>query len=166
MAIKCIKCGKRVAEADAILMDVTFSPRTLSGGQKTGPQYHQTLNICPNCQSAIINQSSGLVDLVAAGIQGRAYTFPFRLPQVGESVFEVIDDKYPIIESVITKFERGTYEAECRTIPDAGTLSFSPFDIGRKLFLTKKEAQKYKTMLFQTEQAEFDLEGGLPDDGV
>ena len=166
MAIKCIKCGKRVAEADAILMDVTFSARKSSDGQKTSPYCHQTLNICPNCQSAIINQSSGLVDLVAAGIQGKTYTFPFRLPQVGESVFEVIDTKYPIIESVITKFERGTYEAECRTIPDAGTLSFSPFDIGQKLFLSKKDAQKYKTVLFQTEQAEFDLEGGLPDDGV
>lgn len=60
----------------------------------------------------------------------------------------------------------GMVKIENVSQPDAGTISFSPFGIGRKLFLLKKEAQQYKTMLHRTKQAEFNLRGGTPNDSV
>lgn len=88
----------------------------------------------------VADQPLDVSALVQANAEGRVLMFPFSLPKIGDSVYEYISETGRINERVITALSSGHYTAVAKTHPDAGIITFTAFDIGHGLYLSRKEA--------------------------
>lgn len=138
-AERCILCNQRIADDTAAILDIGISARKFLSGSPVGACRRKGHCLCGSCLARVGEATDSLQEAVLAAMQERVVILPFRLPKVGESVFDIVEG-IGIIESVITSYENGQYTAEAKKIKGAAPISFTPFDIGHNVFLSKKDA--------------------------
>lgn len=79
-----------------------------------------------------------LQELLAAEKDGRLVLLPVPIPKVGDTVYELIDQR--IIKSVVTEVNPAGISIVARS-KDGGSIIFGVYDIGRIVFLTRREAE-------------------------
>lgn len=155
--VKCQVCGCMGRETDMAILDVRASnyasgdtvPLYTTGQDNYAPGRNIIVHskvMCPKCfklsTSAMVHEAKTQA-LLQAQDEGRAYIFPFPVPQVGDRLWEILENGR-IVEQVVVLAEGGRCEAKSPGRPEAGTIAFTPFEIGpgRNLHLSLEAAQK------------------------
>lgn len=142
-SVKCAVCEKRIAEAEATILDIELSTRGCLTGVR-GTFRHGGVILCPFCTKQVEPRLIELEQVVKDAVLGKVLSFSCRLPKIGDVLYEVVPG-HPVVELLVTRFENGYYDAAAKEPTEAGTVTFSVFEfsslLDKKLFYSKRKAQ-------------------------
>lgn len=142
--VKCECCGQFYSSESANVVRLRLTNERYDNGATVRTDCKTAYGdriICINCSNKFLNYHVSVVEILDAIMEKRLIVAPQRVPELGNRLWEVVDDTgYPLVENVVTRASGAIFEAKAINNPDAGIIQFSINDLGDTLFWSKKEA--------------------------